>query len=155
MADYREFWIEFLKRAPDVVHLYKEVMPKDKSYLHTKKGSYKPFCTAFRTTDNQIWVENCIQEKGKDGKEDSCRKFDHFYSQRDAIEKQFGEQLEWQRLPERKRSRILTEPISFDYGDRSSWDNTIEQILGKMTRFIPAMEKAALGLNTLPKTTTT
>ena len=49
------------------------------------------------------------------------------------------------RLPGKKRSRILTEPISFNYFDSSSWDSIIDQLLNQMSRFITAIEPAAPG----------
>ncbi len=153
MADYVEFWREFLRRAESIVPLYHGVIPKNKSYLHTKKGDYKHFCTAFNTKKKEIWIENCIQETGQGGEEESNRKFDYLYEQRKNIEQHFGEQLKWERLPEKKRSRIISQPIYFDYNDRSSWNEIFNKLQDKMNRFIPAMERAALGINSLHPTT--
>jgi len=152
MADFSDFWICFLNKAQGEISLYEGVKPTKKSWKHTKPGSIGNFTTSLNTKKSCAWVEICFQEKTP---EISNGKFDHFYEQRSAVEKKYGGRLTWMRLPEIKRSRIVSEEIPFDYSNRNSWDKAIEQLLEKMARFIPAIEAAATELDSsLPKKAT-
>ncbi len=147
MANYLEFWSYFLKKAQPVISLYQGVSPKNKSYLYTKKATFEKYCIAFNTKDKIAWVERCFQEQGPDGVNESNRKFDHFFFQKNVIEQQYKGVMEWKQLKEKKRSRILSELVPFDIENQDSWDETIDQLLDKMGRFIPVIEDAYKGLS--------
>lgn len=145
MADYQAFWSYFLKKAEKVIPLYQDVDPAIKHYLHTKKGSLGPFCTTFDTKKSIAHVEICFQEK----KEESKRKYDQLHAHKESIERNFGEKLQWKRLSEKERSKIMTESVYFNYHDESTWDSTIDSLLEIMSRFIPAIEQISPGISNM------
>ena len=75
MSDYNEFWTRFLNKAADSIRLYRDVPPTNKSWLHTKPGSFHKFGTCINTKESSAWVEICFQEKSL---EESNQKFDLF-----------------------------------------------------------------------------
>lgn len=61
--------------------------------------------------------------------------FDHFHNDREAIEADFGEPLEWERLDERKASRIVIRWHGVDPGQEARWPEYMAWYLDKMNRF--------------------
>lgn len=57
------------------------------------------------------------------------------YGQRDAIEREFGEKLDWQELPGKKASRIALYKISADPADEAQFGAIHAWMLEKMNRF--------------------
>lgn len=61
--------------------------------------------------------------------------FRAFYAEKDAIEKQFGEPLEWQELPGKKASRIALYKSDVNPGDEKQYPALHEWMLDRMNRF--------------------
>jgi hypothetical protein len=61
--------------------------------------------------------------------------FDALYNQRTQIEAEFGEELEWQRLPGRMASRIVLFRHNSNVSDQDQWDELHAWMLSKMERF--------------------
>ena len=135
MSTLDEFWKNFLNKAAPSIPLYRGVTPKpNKGWLSTKRESY-PFCTVVK--EHASHVEICFQGKTE---MESNQKFDQLFARKESIERYFGEKLRWERLPEKKRSKIMSVPIPLGSLDRNHWGDLINQLVDKMSRFIMATE---------------
>lgn len=146
MADYSAFWDAFLKKAGNIIPLYQGVNPtikqREKSWLHTKKGSFEKFCTVCNPKKAPLaHVEICFQSE----KAESKSKYDPLFKIRADIEKKFGEELIWEDNPKIARCKIMSKPIEFHFNDQTTWDSTIDSLLEKMSRFIQAIEQTHSG----------
>jgi hypothetical protein len=61
--------------------------------------------------------------------------FDHFHADREKYEQEFGEPLTWERLDDRKGSRIVIRRIGDDPFDENRWEEYFAWYNDKMTRF--------------------
>lgn len=83
-------------------------------------------------------AEICLQETTKT---ESNRKFDLTAKFQSEIEKKYGGKLRWQRLPENKRSKIMTYPLALGYEDNRQWPFLIEQLTDDAMNFFNAIAK--------------
>ncbi len=63
-----------------------------------------------------------------------------FYSHKEAIESEMGVELEWNELPEKKASRILTY-ITVDFDDKDSWSQQFEWMMDMAVKMKQAFKK--------------
>src|SRR5262249_36989273 len=61
--------------------------------------------------------------------------FDALYIHKSQIEAEFGEALEWQRLPRRMASRVVLFRYDSNVSDQDQWDELHAWMLSKMERF--------------------
>lgn len=61
--------------------------------------------------------------------------FHALYAQKDAIEKEFGEPLEWMELPGKKATRIVLYKSGVDPSDEKQYPELHAWMLAKMDRF--------------------
>ena len=82
----------------------------------------------------QVWL-------GTDNGEIAVRLYmshQNFYllgKQREEIDKEFGEPLEWEELPQRKESRVSLRKDIIDPTDESDWQNQHEWVISKLEKF--------------------
>lgn len=61
--------------------------------------------------------------------------FRGLYAQREAVEREFGEPLDWQELPGRKATRIVSYKFGVDVSDRVQFEELHAWMLDRMERF--------------------
>ena len=61
--------------------------------------------------------------------------FDHFHAQKDVIEQEFGDSLEWEPLKDRKGCRIASRRRQVDPMDRTRWPGYFDWYLDRADRF--------------------
>jgi len=86
---------------------------------------------------NEAQVELYI-DRGKDKDEENNQIFDQLIKYKTEIESEFGEPLDWQRLDNKRASRIRKQIIIGGYHDESNWSN----IIGQMVDAMICLEKA-------------
>ena len=78
---------------------------------------------------------------GRDNREIAIRLYmskQNFYTlekQRKEIEQEFRESLEWEKLPQRRESRISLRKDIIDPTDESDWQNQYEWVISKLEKF--------------------
>ena len=80
-------------------------------------------------------------DRGKDSEEENKKIFDALQSHKTEIEKDFGEKLRWERLDDRRASRISRR---FDYAslnDKEKWDKLQDDMIDGMLRLEKALKK--------------
>ena len=103
----------------------------------------KPFSIRKATTD--CWYNIAIGTSGthvsidlvnKDGNinvsiyiKDDKELFDRLFDKKDEIEKQFGSELDWERLDNKKASRIIYTIPGLDFDDHSNYDELMNKTI--------------------------
>ena len=67
--------------------------------------------------------------------------FDHLSSNKSQIESELGLQLDWQRLDEKKASRIMYRIPGLNFDDHSNYDTLMNEIIDKVVLFVKVFKK--------------
>ncbi len=128
----KEFWIQALDgmKQNDEFDLYNGVSPSINTELNAGSGlDACPFRLVF--TKKAARVALVISRADKD---ENKRVFDKLKSQREEIEKDFGDTLDWERSDEKKQSSIEYRKV-FDGQNREEWPKIIDWMIVSMSKF--------------------
>ena len=140
-----EFWTALLKEMAKKSELFRNINPNKDSWLSAGSGISGvafSFCFSKVNTRAELYIDMGI-------KEDNKKLFDYLHENKNDIESVFGEALNWERLEDRKASRI----ISFiDKGcyDKENWASIIPEITNRMVIFEKALKEHLKNTNALP-----
>jgi hypothetical protein len=132
-----EFWKGLLERSRAKTKLFSTISPGRYHYISTgsgKAGIHFSYCIYMDCGTVELYID-ADHDTGKGNK----AVFDKLQSQREAIEKEFGAPLEWQRLDAKRASRILK---TFDTGGLTrpdTWPALQNQMIEAMIRFDGAL----------------
>ena len=130
------FWKELLDEAKTKTRLHAAITPGKYSWIGA--GSGKSGITFnYVIWEHESGVELYI-DRGKDSEVENKVIFDALLQDKEEIEKVFGGPLEWERLDNKRASRIRR---SFDHGgykDKDDW----EKIIPEMTSAMVSLEKS-------------
>jgi len=132
------FWEELLERAKakDVLH-HENVPPSTKCYLHARRTGTGSTGWAYQTwVRGQSSVELYIDTRDLTANK---RIFDALYSTRSEIESAFGKPLDWQRLDEKRASRIRHEFNGSFQSPEDDWPEIQDELIDCMDRFITSI----------------
>ncbi|MEN3234191.1 DUF4268 domain-containing protein [Methylobacterium ajmalii] len=138
----REFWARLIKKMNSVSTLFASVSATKQSWLGTSSG-VRGLSLNFVATQSFGRVELYIDRQNKTINEAI---YDEILLQRDLIEENFGETLEWQRLEAKRACRIKYE-VAGDVFDREQWPQLIESLSDYMPRLERALEKPLKHIN--------
>jgi hypothetical protein len=137
-SERRAFWTAALPVVSAAVARWKNISPNDDGWLNA--GSGKPGVTL------QLWthVDQCGNGVYLDGglSKPSWAKtvFDAMYKKREAIEREFGEPLEWNRRDNDRASNVGTMTIKAGYRNpREGWAEIHSQLAKEAARFEAVM----------------
>ena len=130
-----DFCILFLQKSRQKIPLFLGVEPSK------AKGTWipanrEPFGVVVKQHESH--AEICFQEKSEN---ESNRKFDEINRCQEEIEFKYGGKLRWERLPEKKRSKIMTHPIPLGYKDIKNWNSLIAQLTDDAAIFFEVMSE--------------
>lgn len=97
-----EFWRQLLDRSKDKTDLFANVSPSKENWLSTgagKTGLLYSYVILMDSARIELYIDTVEKEENK-------RIFDMPYKEKEQIEADFGEGLEWQRLDDKRASRI-------------------------------------------------
>lgn len=99
---------------------------------------------AIGTSDAHIAI-TLVNKENKIGVElhisDDKRLFDKLHSNKEAIESEFGAKLQWNRLDERKASRIIYYIDGLNFDDRSNYPDLNEKIISTVIKMRKVFKK--------------
>jgi hypothetical protein len=131
-----EFWRQLLEKARKKTSLHANISPGKENYICTGAGmSGVLFSYVIRMNDAQVELYiDCGNV------EDNKRIFDQLYAKKEKIESDFGGSLDWQRLDDRRASRIryLVEKGGLLNKDR--WLEIQDALIETMIRFAKALK---------------
>lgn len=77
----------------------------------------------------------------KESQEENKKIFDHLFSNKDAIENVYGGHLTWERLDDKKSSRITDRMFNVDITNREDWDKIKDFLCRAMVKFEKAIKE--------------
>ena len=133
-----EFWGQLLKKARQQTQLHAAVSPGKENWISAGAGkSGLGFNYAIRMSDAQVEL---YIDRG-DG-EDNKRIFDQLLAQREVVERDFGGPLDWQRLDDRRASRIRYVLPGGGLTSRDRWPMIQDAMIEAMVRLERAVKPA-------------
>ena len=135
-----EFWHLFIPRFNEKSNMFKRrnlSLNYPDHWFSTGSG-ISGVHYSFRITRTYAGVELAIiggtQEENK-------KMYDYFYSHKDEIEKAFGDRLCWQRLDNKKMSRISYNLEGVNISEKEDWDKMMNFLEVSMIKFEKALRK--------------
>jgi hypothetical protein len=142
----KEFWASLLERAKDKTDLFNNISPRFDSWIGVG-GGRSGIVFNFLILKNGAGCEIYF-DRGKGSDKLNKARFDELYSHKNEIEAKLGRKLEWQRLDNRRASRILIRFKSVGLREKERWpelqDKMIETMIkmkGVFEPYIEALEK--------------
>ena len=130
----RKFWTAYLKEINKVTSLYQNVSPSKDHWINAGSGmSGVTFCSV--VTGDYIRIELAISGKTQ---EENKAIFDELARQKENIEAAFGGPLEWERLTDKKMSRVKYELSGVNVFNEQDW----HQMIDFMMQYVPKFESA-------------
>ena len=130
----RKFWTAYLKEINKATSLYQNVSPSKDHWISAGSGISGVTFTSVVTGD-YIRIELSIHGKTQ---EENKAIFDALESQKDKIETAFGNPLEWERLSDKRMSRIKFELKDVSVFNEEDW----HKMFGFMCQHVPKFEAA-------------
>jgi hypothetical protein len=133
----RSFWTKLLETAKARTKLHSAISPGKKSWIATSSGR-AGMTYAYVLWEHETAVELYI-DRGKDSEAQNKAIFDKLEATKAQIEKVFGDSLEWQRLDEKRASRIRKTFTLGGWKDEENWSKVIDATVDAMVRFEAAI----------------
>ncbi|MCF8293336.1 MAG: DUF4268 domain-containing protein [Chitinophagaceae bacterium] len=130
----RKFWTAYIKEINKVSSLYQNVSPGKDHWISAGSGISGVTYTSVVTGD-YIRMELSIHGRTQ---EENKSIFDALISKRQQIESDFGKQLEWERMDDKRMSRIKYELSEVSVFHEEDWDKMIQF----MSEVVPKFEAA-------------
>lgn len=130
----RKFWTAYLKEINKTTSLYQNVSPSKDHWISAGSGISGVTFNSLVTGD-YIRIELSIHGKTQ---EENKVIFDALVSQKESIETAFGNPLEWERLTDKRMSRIKFELQGVSVFNEEDW----QKMFGFMGQHVPKFEAA-------------
>jgi len=137
----KDFWTQLLEKAKEKTNLHSNVSPCIYSWIGTgagKSGIGYNYVITNKYADCEIYLD-----RGKEFEEPNINKarFDQLYKYKEEIEKEFGGELNWDRLDNRRASRISVKFEGVGLKDEDKWDDLQNKMIDIMIRLEKAFRK--------------
>jgi len=131
-----EFWKQLLARSRQHTMLHAAISPGKENWISAGAGiSGLSFNYVIRMNGAQVEL---YIDRGDAG--ENKRIFDQLFVHREQVEAIFGGALEWQRLEDRRASRIRSVLPGGGLADRDRWPEIQEAMIGAMVRLEKALK---------------
>lgn len=134
---FRKFWGQLIERSRATTNLLANRSTTTDHWLSAGIGR-AGFWLSLSLTEQRVRVE-CYIRATKDGEERSKAAFNALLTQRAAIERAFGEALDWQELPDRIGSRICKDLEGGWRTPEADWPGLQDRMIETMTRLERAL----------------
>ena len=132
---HREFWEQLLQYFDaHNFQLFTGISPQKTSWMH-KTSDLSSCKYSFVFKKYEIQTEFYFD---KDSKAENKEMYDSLYASKDGIEQAFGQKLNWERLDDRKASRIKLVK-EFDSYDRDNWPDMNKWLYENMVKLEQAL----------------
>jgi len=134
-----EFWRSLLEKSRQKTNLHSNISPNKYSWIGTGAGmsglGYN-YAITYKYGQVELYIDF-----GKGYDKDNKSVFDQLYSKRKEIEQAFGEALRWERLDNRRASRISKRYDYSGLGDKNKWDKLQNDMVDAMIRLEKSFKK--------------
>jgi len=135
----QHFWTELLNRAKDKTKLHSNISPGQHGWIGAGSGR-RGLGFNYVILKHEGAAELYI-DRGKEAGDESKTIFDSLAASKDAIEKEFGGPLEWQRLEGKRACRIKKiTPLGGYRDDESKWPSIQDAMIDAMIRLEKALK---------------
>jgi len=134
-----EFWKSLLEKSRLKTSLHANISPGIYSWIGTgsgKRGLGYNYSITYKYASVELYID-----RGKECEKENKKIFDELYSHKKEIEEIFGDALEWQRLDDRRASRVRKVYSYAGLNDREKWDRLQNDMIDGMIRFEKAFKK--------------
>jgi Domain of unknown function (DUF4268) len=132
-----EFWKSLLGKSKDRTQLFSNISPSRYNFIGTGAGKSGLSFTFTIRMDSGI-VELYIDHDQDTGRGNKAI-FDALHSQKASVERDFGGALEWERLDDKRASRIKYEFRDGGLATPATWPHLQDQMIDAMIRLEKAM----------------
>ncbi|MBW6480889.1 MAG: DUF4268 domain-containing protein [Bacteroidales bacterium] len=129
-----EYWEKLLKEVNQKTNLYANISPSKQAWIGAGVG-IRGVTLNFAISKNYARCEIYIDRGEFD---ENKMVFDFLHDKKDRLEKDFDGKLEWERLDDKRASRIKYENTEYNVFEKEHWDAMISFMVDGMIR----MEKA-------------
>jgi hypothetical protein len=137
--DIRErFWAGLLEKAKERTKLHANISPGRYSWVGAGSGK-RGLSFNYAVREHETQVELYI-DRGRDAAAENKAIFDQLHAQKDQIETVFGDDLEWQRLDDRRACRIRKVIDLGGWRDAEKWAGIHEVATDAMSRLERALK---------------
>ena len=133
----KRFWTFLLEKAKAKTKLHANISPNIYSWIGTGAG-ISGVTYNYVIGQHEAKVELYIDKDKDDGKENKAI-FDKIYRQKEQIEQEMGMPLSWERLDNKRASRIAVYFTGLGYKDEEKWDELCEKMVEAMIKLEKAM----------------
>ena len=133
------FWKTLLEKSKRKTSLHSNISPSIYSWIGAgsgKRGLGFNYAVTYKYGQVELYID-----RGKECNEENKKIFDNLQSKKTEIEKDFGGKLRWERLDDRRASRISKR---FDYAglnDRDKWDKLQDDMIDGMISLEKTLKK--------------
>lgn len=136
-----EFWTRLLEKANKKTTIHSNVTPSRYSYISA--GAGKSGVVYYYGITNKYGSCEIYLDRGKEFEEPNINKirYDRLFKRKKEIEKDFGGKLDWERLDNRRASRISVSFEGIGLKDEEDWDALQDKMIDAMIRLEKATKK--------------
>lgn len=134
-----DFWKSLLERSKQKTNLHANISPGTANWIGAGSGVRGlgfNYAITYKFGQAELYID-----RGKDCEEENKRIYDELHSHRAEIEKDFGDGLRWERLDDRRASRISKRIDYAGLGDREKWPKLQDDMIDAMIRLERALKK--------------
>lgn len=133
-----EFWDQLLERAKERTHLHSGISPSNYAWVGTGAGKAGLSYNYWIAQDNGR-VELYI-DRGKESHEENLQILNHLEAHKDEIEKEFGGELQWLELEDKRACIVRVPRIEGGYrSDQEDWPEIEDALIDRMVRLHKAL----------------
>jgi len=133
-----QFWTQLLASARAKTKLHASISPGQHGWIGTgagKSGLAYNYVVRQNDADVELYID-----RGKDTEAENKVIFDRLAQSKEAIEADFGEPLEWQRLEGKRACRIKKDIDMGGYRDEEKWPQIQDAMIDAMIRLEKALK---------------
>lgn len=133
----RKFWTTYLKEINKVSSLYQNVSPSKDHWISAGSG-ISGVNYASLVTGDYVRIELSISGRTQD---ENKSIFDALLAKREQIELDFGARMEWERMEDKRMSRIKYELSGVSVFHEEDWEKMIQFMCEVVPKFEAALKK--------------
>lgn len=118
----REFWGLLLENLKGKTPIYQSISPSKDHWLSSGGTNISGVHYSCLATQSYVGIELAISRGSKN---ENKVLFDEILKHKDEVENNFGDSLDWQRLPEKKMSRIAYKKKGLNLFEKEDWNEML------------------------------